>query len=179
VVLALATIPQYIIVIVAACFGQAIIVKIGVYCTITPKSAGYFLYLIITVAFIISVIAVLISYIGIMIFKYKQCMNQLNLNVPKEQVYRECRSTLSKSLLYISLYILIFSGKLYSIAFEMITGQKRTILMDTIATCLIACSSFINAIILLYMNQKVRNLFLEFVSELKSRFTIRRRGSIS
>ncbi|KXN66211.1 family A G protein-coupled receptor-like protein [Conidiobolus coronatus NRRL 28638] len=168
-ILASAALPQYIIATVAAYNGLAIIVKIKVYCTFVPKGAGYIVYLIINIMFVLSVISVLFSYIGIMISKYKQCLNQLNLNVPKEKVYKECRSTIFKSLLYIILYLIIFSGKIYSLAYEMITGFKRTILMDLIATCLIACSSFINAVILLYMNQEVRKSFIELVCKVKSK----------
>jgi hypothetical protein len=168
-ILALAVLPQYITAIIAAYAGLAIVVKMKVYCTFVPKGSGYIVYFIINIMFIISVISVLFSYIGIMIVKYKQCLNQLNLNIPKEKVYRECRSTIFKSLLYIILYLIIFSGKIYSLAYEMITGIKRTILMDTIATCLIACSSFINAVILLYMNQEVRKSFIELSCKIRSK----------
>jgi hypothetical protein len=166
-ILGASTIPQYVAACLSAYYNLAIIVKIKIYCTQLPKGPGYSVYLIITIMFIISVIVVLISYTGIMVVKYKQCLNQLNLNVPKDQVYRECRITLFKSFLYIILYLLIFSGKIYSLAFEMITGQKRTILMDTIATCLIVCSPFINAVILLYMNQEVRKSLFELFAKLK------------
>jgi hypothetical protein len=168
-ILVLATLPQYIAASVSAYYGLAMIVKIKVYCTVMSKSSGYIVFIIINSMFVLSVISVLFSYIGIVIVKYKQCLNQLSLNIPKTQVYNECRSTLSKSFLYIILYLLIFSGKIYSITFELITGQKRTILMDTIATCLIACSSFINAVILLYMNQEVRISFIGLISKLRQK----------
>jgi hypothetical protein len=172
-ILVLATIPQYITVCISAYFDLESLVKIKVYCSQVPKGSGYLVFIIITIMFITSFISVLVSYIGIMIVKYKQCLNQINLNVPKELVYRECRTTLFKSILYIVIYLIVFSGKIYSLAFEMITGQKRTILMDTIATCLLACSPFINSIILIYMNQDVRKPFLVLLKEIKSKIISR------
>jgi NADH:ubiquinone oxidoreductase subunit B-like Fe-S oxidoreductase len=63
----------------------------------------------------------------------------------------------------------VFSGKIYSLGYELITGKKKTILMDVIATCLIACSAFFNAVILLYMNQDVRKSFIEILVRIKKK----------
>ncbi|KXN68597.1 hypothetical protein CONCODRAFT_9117 [Conidiobolus coronatus NRRL 28638] len=166
IVICLTCIPQFAMVCVVVAKNLQIMVKIKVYCSFFPKGMGVIVYIWATVMFFIAFSSVIISYLGIMIVKYKQCLNQLNLNVPRDKVLKECRSTLFKSLLYIVLYILIFSGKIYCLVFELITGQKRTIVMDLISTMLISCSSLVNALIVFYMNSEVRESFLKLTNQI-------------
>jgi hypothetical protein len=162
----LVCIPQFAMVCVIVAKNLQMIVKIKVYCSFFPKKLGFIIYTWATVMFFIAFTSVIVSYLGIMIVKYKQCLNQLNLNVPRDKVLKDCRTTLFKSLLYIVLYILIFSGKIYCLAFELITGKKRTIMMDLVSTMLIGCSSLVNALIVFYMNSEVRNDFLKLTNQI-------------
>jgi hypothetical protein len=84
------------------------------------------------------------------------------LNVPKEQVYSEFRSTFTKSLINISLYILVFIGKIVTIIYEFATGKKRTLLMDIVSNGLVVYSGFVNALILLYMNTELEKISLTY-----------------
>jgi hypothetical protein len=169
--LAIGILPYFISLCISAYYGLAALTSIKVYCTLIIQGPAQVTLILINILFYLSLFLVLFSYIGIMIMKCKQCLNQLNLNMPKEQVYRECRSTVFKSFLYIALYLLIFSGKIYSFAYMIITGKPRTMLMDIMATCLITFSSFVNAVILLYMNQDVRKSFMELLYKVKRKVT--------
>jgi hypothetical protein len=171
VILAIAILPYYIMVIICAYQGLATLTVIRIYCVFKLQGPAHISIILINILFYLSLFLVLFSYIGIMIMKYKQCLSQLSLNIPKKQVYRECRSTVFKSFLYIILYLLIYSGKIYSYAYTMITGKSRTLLMDIIATCLLSLSSFVNAVILLYMNQEVRKSFIELIYKVKRKIT--------
>ncbi|KXN66209.1 hypothetical protein CONCODRAFT_11998 [Conidiobolus coronatus NRRL 28638] len=166
-ILAIGVFPYYISACISAYYGLATLTAAKIYCSFTPQGPAHVTFLLINILFYLSLFLVIFSYIGIMIMKYKQCLNQLNLNIPKEQVYRECRSTIFKSFLYIILYLLVFSGKIYSVTYIIITGKPRTMLMDIIATCLVSFSSFVNAVILLYMNQEVRKSFMELMYKVK------------
>jgi hypothetical protein len=136
-------------------------------CAVLPVEFGYYCYIITTIFFLISFITVIFSYFSIMVIKAKQCYNQINLNIPKDIVYAELRSTLTKSLIYIILYIFVFSAKFYSLFYTMITGKKRTILMDALSIILISYSPSVNSIILLYMNHEVRKDFIKLLNSIK------------
>ncbi|KXN64869.1 hypothetical protein CONCODRAFT_13771 [Conidiobolus coronatus NRRL 28638] len=58
-------------------------------------------------------ILTIISYISIIIFSCKQCLKQLDLNLDKSTVYRECRTIIFKSLFFLIPYMLIYSGRIY------------------------------------------------------------------
>ncbi|KXN64855.1 hypothetical protein CONCODRAFT_13800 [Conidiobolus coronatus NRRL 28638] len=66
----------------------------------TYANAGVCYYGLIATAgfFFFSFTSVLVGYLGIVIFKSKQCLNQINLNIPKDMVYNELKSTLIKSV---------------------------------------------------------------------------------
>jgi hypothetical protein len=103
-----------------------------------------------------------------MAFKIKQCLNQIQLNVPKEKVYKELRSTLVKSLINIFIYYLVFSGKVFVYIYEATTGKKRGIEADIASNLLISYTSIANALILLYMNTEVRKNLFERLKSAKS-----------
>jgi hypothetical protein len=75
VLIILTWIPQYIMASIGIANDIQVLVKIRVYCTVPPKGVGYGVFLFATVMFITSFLSVLISYFGIMIVKYKQCLN--------------------------------------------------------------------------------------------------------
>jgi hypothetical protein len=138
-------------------------------CTFMPNGPCISTYYSTGMLFIISFCSVIFGYTGIMIFKAKQCLNQINLNIPKDVVYIEFRLTLFKSLIYILVYVICFSGKCYTILFQLLTGRKRTILMDSVSQGLLAWSPMVNAIILLYMNEVVRLKFIKFLISIKGK----------
>jgi hypothetical protein len=139
----------------------------GIACAVQPIEFGYYCYIITTIFFLISFIIVILSYFSIMVIKAKQCYNQINLNIPKDTVYAELRSTLTKSLIYIFLYIFVFSAKFYSLFYTMITGNKRTAVMDALSIILISYSPSVNSIILLYMNHEIRKDFIKLLKSIK------------
>jgi hypothetical protein len=139
-------------------------------CIYIAIGAGYYGYLFTTILFIISLIAVLVSYFGIITTKSKQCLNQINLNVPKETVYKELRSTIIKSLINIALYLICFSGKLYGMLYALITGLKRPMIIDIVGQSLICWSAAVNVIVLLYMNAEIRNSLITMLKGIKLSF---------
>jgi hypothetical protein len=143
--------------------------KIEIYCTLLPQKTAYIAYMISLVLFLCSYCTVIICYAGITVLKFKQCLNQLNLNIPKEKVYAEFRSTFLKSLLNICIYQLVFTGKIYTILYEIITGKKRWLLLDIISNSLIIYTSVVNTLILLYMNQEVRNSYFGLLKSVKAK----------
>jgi hypothetical protein len=138
-------------------------------CTVKVENLGYYCYFVSTTLFFISFIIVVLSYFSIMAVKAKQCLNQINLNIPKDTVYAELRSTLIKSCIYISLYILVFMTKFVTLAYSIIGGKKITLLMAVVSTILLSYSPLVNAIILLYMNQDIRVDFVNFIKSIKSK----------
>ncbi|KXN64723.1 family A G protein-coupled receptor-like protein [Conidiobolus coronatus NRRL 28638] len=141
--------------------------QLEVSCSVKSIGGCYYGFLGTTIFFFAAFTTVVISYVGIMLFKVKQCLNQLNLNIPKDRVYLELRSTLLKSLSYILLYITVFSGKFYTLSYIIITGQNRTLAMDIWQQSLISWSPIANAVILLYMNNEVREAFTNHLKNLK------------
>ncbi|KXN65379.1 hypothetical protein CONCODRAFT_13043 [Conidiobolus coronatus NRRL 28638] len=136
-------------------------------CTVKTIKAGYVCYIISATFFLLSFTTVIFSYFSIMVVKARQCLNQINLNIPKEAVYAELRSTVFKSLIYIILYILVFSGKFYVLCYITLTGKKRTLPMDVASIILLSYSPSVNALILLCMNQNVRTDFIILIKSMK------------
>lgn len=141
--------------------------QLEVSCSVKSLGDCYYGFLGTTIFFFVAFTTVVSSYAGIMIFKVKQCLNQLNLNIPKDKVYLELRSTLMKSLSYILLYLTVFSGKFYTLSYIIITGQKRTLAMDIWQQSLISWSPISNVVILLYMNNEVREAFTNQLKSIK------------
>jgi hypothetical protein len=141
----------------------------GVTCTLVATEVCYYGFLVTTIIFLISFTVVLVSYFGIMSAKAKQCLNQINLNVPKETVYSELRSTLFKSLINILLYVFVFIYKIYGLVYVIVTGKKRTLMVEVISQSTIAYSCVVNALILLYMNQDIRVSFIDLLKRIKSK----------
>jgi hypothetical protein len=159
-----------ILVILSIVNGLQILTSTQVSCIYIATNAGYYSYLFTTISFVVSLIVVLVSYFGIIITKSKQCLNQINLNVPKETVYKELRSTLFKSLINIILYLACFSGKLYGLLYNIITGLKRPIMVDVVSQSMICWSAAVNSIILLYMNTEIRNSLITMLKGIKLPF---------
>jgi hypothetical protein len=108
----------------------------------------------------------IISYAFIIAFSYKQCLNQLSLNIEKDVVFRQCRVIIIKSLLYLIPYMLMYSGKIYCYFYEISTGLRRTWIMEYVATLLSALSPIVNCLTVLYMNKQVNKDFIDFISRI-------------
>jgi hypothetical protein len=136
-------------------------------CTAGAAGMAYGLFILILILFFLSFGCVIVSYVGIMVVKVKQCLNQLRMNVPKDQVYSDLRSTLIKSIVYISIYVMTFSSKLFIVVYELFIGKKRTIEMDAISNCMVSCSVIANPLVLLYMHNDTRETFFAFIQSIK------------
>ncbi|KXN66207.1 hypothetical protein CONCODRAFT_11996 [Conidiobolus coronatus NRRL 28638] len=162
-------IPPIIIAILVLVYPQELSVtsKSKAACTVIPSGPGYAYFLCTMTLFILSFICVISGYIGIIVVKFRQCLNQLNLNVPKDQVYKECRVTITKSFVYIFLYLLVFMSKFVIVCYELSTGKRRTLEMDAVSNCMVSCSVLANALALLYMQNDVRVSFYEQLNKIK------------
>jgi hypothetical protein len=151
-------------------YNLQILTSTQVSCIYSASGVGYYGFLFSTILFVVSFIAVIVSYFGIIITKSKQCLNQINLNVPKEKVYKELRSTLFKSLINIALYLVCFSGKLYGLLYTLITGLRRPMKVEIFCQSIICWSATVNALILLYMNTEVRKSLITMLKGIKMPF---------
>jgi hypothetical protein len=150
--------------------GMQVLTRAETQCTVLLVGISYILTYVGVAYFFTSFVIIITSYFCIMATKFRQCLNQINLNVPKDQVYIELRSTISKSIINILFYLFVYMPKLYVTAFELITGQKRTLMMDIVSNGTIVYSATANALILLYMNQEVRKSFIQLLKDIKSLF---------
>jgi hypothetical protein len=141
--------------------------KTEVQCTFIPQKISYYLY-ILAVTYLFSTFTLIVTcYCCIMIAKFRQCLNQISLNVPKNQVYSELRSTFIKSIANIILFLIVYMPKIFVSAYELLTGRNRTIFMDIISNSTIVYSPAVNALMLIYMNQEVRNSFIRLLKDIK------------
>jgi hypothetical protein len=168
-IILLSWIPQTIYVISAAAIQDNFVLvgRTKTACTVSSAGIGYGLFIFILTLFFGSFGCVIFSYLGIMVIKVKQTLNQLKMNVPKDQVYGDLRSTVIKSIVYISVFIAVFSGKMFIVVYELFIGKKRTIEMDAISNCLVSCSVIANPLVLLYMHSDARESFVAFMKSLK------------
>jgi hypothetical protein len=150
--------------------GLQMLTRTETHCILVIQGIAYIFICVAIVYFFASFAIVITSYFSIMIIKFRQCLNQINLNVPKAQVYSELRSTVTKSIINIALYLIVYMPKIYVVLFEVATGQKRTLMMDIISNGTIVYSGTANALILLYMNQEVRKAFIQQLRHIKSTF---------
>jgi hypothetical protein len=161
--------PQFIIAFYSAVgYNLQYFTKLETSCSLSPPKPAYYAFLYATSLFFISYFLVVFCYISIMAKKLKQCLNQIGLNVPKERVYSELRSTFAKSMVNIIIYILVYAGKLFTICYELSTGLKRTLLMDYVSQNLIQYCCVVNSLILIWMNTEVRKGFFELLDSIKS-----------
>jgi hypothetical protein len=162
-------ISQFTIIMIAISNNLQILSKIEVYCTVMPIKSGYAAVMTAVILFFISFFSVIISYTSISIVTFKQSLDKIHMNVPKDVVYKEFRSILAKSLINITIYILVFSGKLFTFLYEISTGKKRTLTMDAVSNGLIVYSSVANSLILLYYNKEVRGLYIDLLLSIKNK----------
>jgi hypothetical protein len=141
---------------------------IKVFCIGKTIDKGNPIYLILIIYTVVSYLITIISYISIIIFSCKQCLNHLNLNIDKQTVYRECRGIIFRSLLFLFSYMLTYSGRMYTWVYEYSTGKPRTWTMEYVSIILLSTSVVVNCLTVLYMNKEVNNEFIKFLVKLKS-----------
>ncbi|KXN65695.1 family A G protein-coupled receptor-like protein [Conidiobolus coronatus NRRL 28638] len=161
--------PQFVLICFSASENLQFFTRIETSCSLLPVRVAYYSFAYALSMFFISFFSVVFCYFCIMITKFRQCLNQLNLNVPKDRVYSEFRSTLVKSIINILLFIGVYAGKMYTGLYEISTEKKRTLLMDFVSQNLLQYSAIVNSLILLYMNVEVRKSFFELLREIKSK----------
>jgi hypothetical protein len=154
---------------ICAYYNYQALTKTETYCTYLVAGYCWPVFYINIIYFYTSFTAVVVCYFGIMIVKIKQCLNQINYNIPKETAYSELRSTLAKSFVNIFVYFLTYCGKVYVVAYEMKTGKRRSLELDVASLILISYTNVANALILLYMNTEVRSNFVDMLMGIKSK----------
>jgi hypothetical protein len=111
-----------------------------------------------------------ISYLIIITFSCKQCLKQLDLNLEKSVVYKECRVIVFKYLFFLIPYMMIYAGRIYCWIYEFSTGAPRTFTMEYVSIILNSSCVVINSLTVLYMNKEINREFLNLIFSFKSIF---------
>jgi hypothetical protein len=143
---------------------------IGVFCYAKNNDMGKPVFLTLVTCTLATYFLTIISYISIITFSCKQCLKQLDLNLDKSVVYKECRVIVFKSLLFLIPYILIYSGRVYCWLYEFSTGNTRTFNMDYVSIILLSSCVVVNCLTILYMNNNVNTEFINFLKKSRSIF---------
>jgi hypothetical protein len=116
---------------------------------------------------VLTYLITVISYLTIIAFSVKQCLKQLELNLDKSKVYKECRTIIFKSLFFLLPYMTIYFGRMFCWFYELSTGKLRTWNMEYISMALYSSSVIVNCSTILYMNKEVNKEFINLVINLK------------
>ncbi|KXN65011.1 hypothetical protein CONCODRAFT_13557 [Conidiobolus coronatus NRRL 28638] len=143
---------------------------IGVFCIAKNNAMGKPFYLTLMTCTLATYSLTIISYLSIIIFSCKQCLNQLSLNLDKAVVYRECRIIIFKSLLFLVPYMLIYSGRMYTWFYEFSTGKQRTWTMEYVSVTMISSCVVVNCLTVLYMHKEVNKDLIKWFVKFKSLF---------
>ncbi|KXN65203.1 hypothetical protein CONCODRAFT_13290 [Conidiobolus coronatus NRRL 28638] len=143
--------------------GHAIISMTGVYAMASPEMSTKFPILAVYLGLgLISMVAVIASYIIILIFRISHInKNMQNLNLSKEEAFQGKLRILLKSLLILFAFIFNHSGKLWVLFCEIVLKLPRTLLADAITENLIIYSTITDVTLLLVMNIEIREKILE------------------
>ncbi|KXN66223.1 hypothetical protein CONCODRAFT_168553 [Conidiobolus coronatus NRRL 28638] len=134
--------------------------QIGIYCTVSPNTPGFYTIHILSGMSIVAFFTVLFSYSAIIVSRYKAGIRaQRELNIDYKIARRQSIKTILRSLIIMLLYIIGYGGKLLSFSYETFTGRKRPWVLDYIATACIICNSLVNDLLILYFNTAVREEF--------------------
>ncbi|KXN70174.1 hypothetical protein CONCODRAFT_7317 [Conidiobolus coronatus NRRL 28638] len=148
--------------------GYAGLSMLKIFCFIkssSPPSKPFYYTLLVTTVLTYS--TTIISYLTIIVFSVKQCLKQLELNLDKTKVYRECRTIILKSLFFLLPYMTIYFGRMFCWFYELSTGKPRTWNMEYISMALYSSSIIVNCSTVLYMNKEVNKEFINLVINLK------------
>jgi hypothetical protein len=150
--------------------GNVSLSLIEVFCLIKGTQASKAIYMTMIVCGLATYIITIISYLVIIVFSCKQCLKQLTMNLDKATVYRECRTIIFKSLLFLIPYMTIYFGRIYCWLYEMILGKARTFSMEYTAIILQSTSVIVNCLTILYMHKEVNKDFVNFIVKIKRIF---------
>jgi hypothetical protein len=136
----------------------------GVYSLVSPAMSTKFPILAVYLGLgLISMVAVIASYINILVFRISHInQNRQNLNISKEEVFKQKLRIILKSVLILFLFIFNHSGKLWVIFSDVILKIPRTFLVDAITVNLIIYSTVTDVTLLLVMNIEIRKKFWKF-----------------
>jgi hypothetical protein len=136
----------------------------GVYAMASPGMSTKFPILAVYLGLgLISMIAVIASYINILIFRISHLnQNRQNLNISKEEIFQEKLRIIVKSLIILSAFIFNHSGKLWVLFSELVLKIPRTFIMDAVTENLLIYSTITDVTLLLVMNLEIRKKFWKF-----------------
>ncbi|KXN65052.1 hypothetical protein CONCODRAFT_13497 [Conidiobolus coronatus NRRL 28638] len=140
---------------------------VEVFCLIKGVSSSKTFYTPLITCTLLTYLLTIISYLAIIIFSCKQCLEQLTLNLDKSIVYRECRTIIFKSLFFLIPYMVIYFGRVYCWLYEMITGNSRTFIMEYVSIILLSSAVIVNCFTILYMNKEINKEFFNFITKVK------------
>lgn len=140
---------------------------VEVFCLIRGGPDAKTFFITIVTCTMVTYILTIISYIAIMIFSSRQCLKQLTLNLERSLVYKELRTVILRSLIFLITYIIVYSGRVYCWLYEMSTGKTRTFTMEYVAIILQSSSVIVNCFTVLYMNRDISRDFIDFVVRFK------------
>jgi hypothetical protein len=141
--------------------------KVEVFCNSKNNSTALMYKWVSLICMALTYSMTIISYVFIIVFSCKQCLKQLDLNLEKSVVYKQCRTIIFKSLCYLIPYMLIYSGRLFCWAYEYATGNPRTWMMEYVSIMLVSTSAVVNCLTVLYMNKEINKEFLELIYKFK------------
>jgi hypothetical protein len=136
----------------------------GVYAISSPAMSTKFPVLAVYLGLgLISMVAVIVSYINILIFRISYLNeNRQNLSISKEEILKQKLRIILKSLLILFLFIFNHSGKLWVLFCDAVLKKPRSFLLDAITENLIIYSTITDVTLLLVMNIEIRKKFLKF-----------------
>jgi hypothetical protein len=136
----------------------------GVYATSSPAMSTKFPVSAVYFGLgLISMVAVIGSYINILIFRISHLnQNRQNLNISKEEILKQKLRIILKSLLILFLFIFNHSGKLWNLFSDIVLKVPRNFMVDAIAENLIIYTTITDVTLLLVLNIEVRKKFLKF-----------------
>jgi hypothetical protein len=112
----------------------------------------------------------IISYLIIIIFSCKQCLKQLDLNLEKSVVYKECRVIVFKSLFFLIPYMMIYAGRMFCWIYEFSTGNTRTFTMEYVSIMLSSTCVVVNCLTVLYLHKEINKDCIKLFAKLLSYF---------
>ncbi|KXN64875.1 hypothetical protein CONCODRAFT_13764 [Conidiobolus coronatus NRRL 28638] len=145
---------------------HAIISISGVYATTSPAMSTKFPTLAVYLGLgLISIVVVIGSYINILVFRISHLnQNRTNLNISKEEIFKQKLRIIFKSLLILFVFIFNHSGKLWVLFCDVVLKIPRTFLLDAITENLIIYSTITDVSLLLVMNIDIRKKFWNFLN---------------
>jgi hypothetical protein len=136
----------------------------GVYGMASPAMSTKFPVLAVYLGLgLISMVAAIVSYGIILIFRISHLnRNRRNLNISKEEIFKQKLRIILKSVLILFVFIFNHSGKLWVLFSDVVLKAPRTFLADAITQNLMIYSTVTDVTLLLVMNIEIRKKFYKF-----------------